>query len=136
MAKNKGNNEYRARNEAFMQALRDGEEELYEISQGVLCKIHERGTGERCPRGNDVVTVHYKGTLINGKVFDQTQKGRPATFRLGELITGWNTALREMPAGSRWEIVIPYHLGYGSRSVGAIKAFSTLIFDITLLDVK
>lgn len=56
--------------------------------------------------------------------------------RPGELITGWNTALREMPVGSRWEIVIPYHLGYGSRSTGAIKAFSTLIFDITLLDVR
>ena len=78
----------------------------------------------------------YTGKLINGKVFDQTQKGRPATFRLNELITGWITALREMPVGSRWEIVIPYNLGYGSRPAGAIKAFSTLIFDITLLDVR
>ena len=74
--------------------------------------------------------------LINGKVFDQTQKGRPTIFRLGELITGWNTALREMPAGSRWEIVIPYHLGYGTRQAGVIKPYSTLIFDITLLDVR
>ena len=55
--------------------------------------------------------------------------------RLAAPTTGWNTALREMPVGSRWEIVIPYHLGYGSRSAGAIKAFSTLIFDITLLDI-
>lgn len=44
--------------------------------------------------------------------------------------------MREMPAGSRWEVVIPYNLGYGSRPCGAIKAFSTLIFDITLLDVR
>jgi FKBP-type peptidyl-prolyl cis-trans isomerase len=56
--------------------------------------------------------------------------------RPGELITGWNTALREMPAGSRWEIVIPYHLGYGTRQAGVIKPYSTLIFDITLLDVR
>ena len=77
-----------------------------------------------------------KGKLINGKIFDPTQKGRPATFRLNELITGWVTAMREMPSGSRWEVVIPYNLGYGSRPAGAIKAFSTLIFDITLLDVR
>ena len=76
------------------------------------------------------------GKFRNGKEFDKTQKGRPATFRLNELITGWATALREMPVGSRWEIVIPYHLGYGSRSAGTIKAYSTLIFDIRLLDVK
>ena len=83
-----------------------------------------------------IVTINYTGKLINGKVFHQTQKGRPATFRLNELITGWITAMREMPVGSRWEVVIPYNLGYGSRPAGAIKAFSTLIFDITLLDVR
>ena len=85
---------------------------------------------------NVLEDIIVQGKLINGKVFDQTQKGRPATFRLNELITGWITAMREMPAGSRWEVVIPYNLGYGSRPAGAIKAFSTLIFDITLLDVR
>ena len=100
-----------------------------------MYRMINKGNGPK-PSSKSYVTVYYTGKLINGKIFDQTQKGRPATFRLGELITGWNTALREMPAGSRWEIVIPYHLGYGSRSIGAIKAFSTLIFDITLLDVR
>ena len=122
-------NQYKIRNQEFLQeyAQRPGVKTMF---NGVMYRIINK------PSPRSYITVYYSGKLINGKVFDQTQKGRPATFRLGELITGWNTALREMPAGSRWEIVIPYHLGYGSRSAGAIKAFSTLIFDITLLDVK
>lgn len=102
---------------------------------GVMYRVINKGNGPK-PTPKSFVTVYYTGKLINGKVFDQTQKGRPATFRLNELITGWTTALREMPVGSRWEIVIPNHLGYGSRSAGVIKAFSTLIFDITLLDAR
>ena len=102
---------------------------------GVMYREIVKGNGPK-PSPKSFVTVYYKGSLINGKVFDQTQKGQPATFRLNELITGWTTALREMPAGSRWEIVIPYNLGYGSRPSGPIKAFSTLIFDITLLGVR
>ena len=70
MAKVK-NPEYKMKNEAFMQALRDGEEELFEISQGVLVKILKSGDGDRSPRHGNVVTVNYKGSLINGKVFDK-----------------------------------------------------------------
>ena len=102
---------------------------------GVMYREITKGKGPK-PSPKSFVTVHYVGKLINGKVFDQTQKGHPATFRLNELITGWITAMREMPVGSRWEVVIPYNLGYGSRPAGTIKAFSTLIFDITLLDVR
>lgn len=126
-------NQYKIRNQEFLQeyAQRPGVKTLF---NGVLYRVFTKGNGLK-PTPKSHITVYYTGKLINGKVFDQTQKGRPATFRLGELITGWNTALREMPVGSRWEIVIPYHLGYGSRSAGVIKPFSTLIFDITLLGV-
>ena len=126
-------NQYKIRNQEFLQeyAQRLGVKTLF---NGVLYRVITKGNGPK-PTPKSYITVYYTGKLINGKVFDQTQKGRPATFRLGELITGWNTALREMPVGSRWEIVIPYHLGYGSRSAGVIKPFSTLIFDITLLGV-
>ena len=128
------NSAYKERNLEFLEeyAQRDGVKVMF---NGVMYREITKGKGDK-PTPKAMITVHYTGKLINGKVFDQTQKGRPATFRLGELITGWNTALREMPVGSRWELVIPYHLGYGSRSVGAIKAFSTLIFDITLLDAR
>ena len=126
-------NSYKLRNQEFLQeyAKRDGVKIMF---NGVMYRELTKGKGPK-PSAKSFVTVHYVGRLINGKVFDQTEKGRPATFRLNELITGWITALREMPVGSRWEIVIPYNLGYGSRPAGAIKAFSTLIFDITLLDI-
>ena len=127
-------NSYKLRNQEFLQeyAQKPGVNIMF---NGVMYRIISKGNGAK-PSPKSIITVHYTGKLINGKVFDQTQKGRPATFRLNELITGWITALREMPAGSRWEIVIPYNLGYGSRASGPIKAFSTLIFDITLLDVR
>lgn len=127
-------NSYKLRNQEFLQeyAQRPGVNIMF---NGVMYRVISKGNGPK-PSPKSMITVYYSGKLINGKVFDQTQKGRPATFRLNELITGWTTALREMPAGSRWEIVIPYNLGYGSRASGPIKAFSTLIFDITLLDVR
>lgn len=127
-------NQYKLRNKEFLQeySQKPGINTLF---NGVMYRVINKGYGLK-PSAKSHITVYYTGKLINGKVFDQTEKGRPATFRLGDLITGWNTALREMPVGSRWEIVIPYHLGYGSRSVGAIKAFSTLIFDVTLLNVR
>ena len=127
-------NQYKVRNQEFLQEYmqRPGVKTMF---NGVMYRVINKGNGPK-PTPKSFVTVYHTGKLINGKVFDQTQKGRPATFRLNELITGWTTALREMPVGSRWEIVIPYHLGYGSRSAGVIKAFSTLIFDITLLDAR
>ena len=108
-------NAYKLRNQEFLQeyAQRPGVKIMF---NGVMYREITKGNGP--------------------KPSPKTQKGRPATFRLNELITGWITAMREMPVGSRWEVVIPYNLGYGSRPAGAIKAFSTLIFDITLLDAR
>lgn len=135
MAKNR-NNEYKARNEAFLQALRDGEEELFEISQGVLVKILKQGNGDRCPRAGNVVTVHYKGSLINGKVFDSSyERGYPEAFRLGDLILGWQIALTQMHVGDHWIVYIPYQAGYGTRDSGPIPAYSTLIFEMELVSI-
>ena len=127
-------NSYKLRNQEFLQeyAKQSGVKIMF---NGVMYREITKGKGPK-PSPKSFSTVHSVGKLINGKVFDQTQKGKPATFRLNELITGWITAIREMPVGSRWEIVIPYNLGYGSRPSGPIKAFSTLIFDITLLDIR
>lgn len=124
------------RNEAFLQALRDGEEELYEISQGVLCKIIKSGTGDKTPRGNNVITVHYKGSLINGKVFDSSyERGYPEAFRLNELITGWQIALTQMRVGDHWIVYIPQELGYGCKGSGSIPGYSTLIFEMELMGI-
>ena len=134
MALVNNNNAYKERNLEFLEeyAQRPGVKSLY---GGVLYREITKGKGEK-PSPRSVVTVHYKGTLINGKPFDSTEKGRPATVPLRGLIEGWKIALKEMPVGSRWEVVIPFNLGYGSRGAGVIKPFSTLIFDIQLLRVE
>lgn len=128
------NSEYRERNQQFIEEYRErsGVKELF---NGVLYREITKGKGAK-PTPKGYVTVHYKGTLINGKQFDATQKGRPAQFKLNELILGWRTALAQMSVGSRWEVVIPYNLGYGTRPSGVIKPYSTLIFDIQLIAVQ
>ena len=135
MAKIK-NNEYKLKNEAFMQALRDGEEELFEISQGVLVKILKSGEGDRMPRSGNVVTVNYKGSLINGRVFDSSyERGYPEAFRVSDLIVGWQIALTQMHVGDHWIVYIPYQVGYGTRASGPIPAYSTLIFEMELVAI-
>ncbi len=125
--------EYKERNLEFLEeySKRAGVKRLF---NGVMYREITKGNGEK-PTPKSIITVHYTGKLINGKTFDATEQGRAATFKLSDLIVGWTTALKEMPAGSRWEIVIPFNLGYGARGAGAIKPFSTLIFDVKLLSV-
>lgn len=96
--------------------------------------IHS-GYGKR-PKATDLVTVSYKGTLINGKVFDATEPGMPAQFTANKLIPGWTEALQLMREGDEWEIVIPSNLAYGSRGAGGvIPPNQTLVFDLTLISV-
>lgn len=135
MAKIK-NPEYKQKNEAFMEALRNGEEEFLEISHGVLVKIIKSGEGDRCPRHGNVITVNYKGSLISGKVFDNSwERGYPEAFRLSDLIVGWQIALTQMHVGDHWMVYIPWEAGYGSRANGPIPAYSTLIFEVELVAI-
>ena len=88
------------------------------------------------PNRESVVSVHYKGTLINGREFDNSWKrGCPEAFRLNQVIEGWQLALQEMRVGDRWIIYIPYNFGYGNRASAPIPAFSTLIFEVELLGI-
>ena len=83
-----------------------------------------------------MVTVNYKGWLINGKVFDQTQPGADRDFPAGQLIPGWVEALSLMKEGDSWELVMPSDLGYGPQGAGKdIPADQTLVFDMTLVKV-
>ena len=126
-------NAYKERNIEFLEeyAARPGVKQFF---NGVMYREITKGKGDK-PTPKGLVTVHYTGKLINGKVFDATQQGRPATFKLNQLVDGWRTALKEMPVGSRWEVVIPFNLGYGAKGAGVIKPFSTLILDIILISV-
>lgn len=95
-------------------------------------KVITEGTGA-LPGSNDVVTVNYRGTLINGKEFDSSMKrGKPAQFPISSVIRGWTEALKNMKVGSKWEIYIPPALAYGESGRPGIEPNSTLIFEVEL----
>lgn len=95
------------------------------------------GTGEKALNGLRV-TVHYRGTLTSGEVFDSSLARAPLTFRLGsrQVIKGWDQGLLGMQVGGKRRLTIPPRLGYGSRTTGSIPAGSHLLFDVELLAVS
>lgn len=107
-----------------------------ELPCGIQYKILLK-VPDRYPTAKNTVKVHYRGTLIDGKVFDDSfARKRPEIFKVKEVIEGWQEALKVMPVGSRWIVYIPYELGYGTRACGNIPAYSTLIFEIELQGIK
>ena len=106
-------------------------------ASGLQYKVLKEGTGSQ-PKSTDMVTVNYRGTLIDGTEFDSSYKrGQPATFPLNGVIKGWTEGLQLMKQGSKYQFFVPSNLAYGERSVGPdIAANATLIFDVELLEVK
>jgi FKBP-type peptidyl-prolyl cis-trans isomerase FklB len=101
---------------------------------GLQYKIIEQGDGP-IPERTDKVSVYYKGTRLDGTVFDETVDGSPATFGVTGVIRGWTEALLMMPVGSKWELYIHPNLGYGAQDRGKIKGNDLLVFEIELLDI-
>ena len=106
------------------------------LPSGLQYEIIKEGSGAK-PKATDKVRVHYHGTLINGIVFDSSvERGEPAEFPLNAVIPGWTEILQLMPVSSKWRVVIPSELAYGSRGAGdVIRPNMTLIFEIELLDI-
>ena len=106
------------------------------LPSGLQYEIIKEGSGAK-PKATDKVRVHYHGTLINGIVFDSSvERGEPAEFPLNAVIPDWTEILQLMPVGSKWRVVIPSELAYGSRGAGdVIRPNMTLIFEIELLDI-
>ena len=105
------------------------------LPSGVQYKVIKEGNGAM-PKDTSLVTVHYEGRTIDGKVFDSSYKrNQPTDMRANQVIKGWTEALVHMPAGSIWEVYIPQELAYGEREAGEIKPFSALIFKIELISV-
>ncbi len=104
---------------------------------GLQYEVIREGTGDK-PTLTDTVTVHYKGQLSNGSVFDSSyERGEPATFTLDRVIEGWQEGIQLMPEGAQYRIYIPYELGYGERGAGQdIPPYSSLIFEVELISVK
>jgi FKBP-type peptidyl-prolyl cis-trans isomerase FklB len=106
------------------------------LESGIQYEIMATGDGAK-PRATQTVNCHYHGTTIDGKVFDSSvQRGRPASFPLNQVISGWTEALQLMPVGSKWRLFLPPHLAYGDREISAeIGPNSTLIFEVELLGI-
>jgi len=107
------------------------------LLSGLQYKVLAEGYG-KMPKAEDTVTVHYKGTLIDGREFDASYKrGQPATFKVNGVIKGWSEALQLMKEGSKWQLYIPPDLAYGERAMGPqIPPNSALIFEVELISVK
>ena len=112
-------------------------DEVSVTKSGLQYEILEKGSGPR-PTIDDKVNVHYHGTLIDGKVFDSSvERGEPISFKLRGVIKGWQEGLQLMPVGSKYKLYIPQDLAYGPNSPNpVIKPFSTLIFEVELLNIE
>jgi len=104
-------------------------------ASGLQYEVIKAGKGA-LPKETDKVKVHYHGTLIDGSVFDSSvDRGEPAEFGVTQVIKGWVEGLQLMPVGSKYKFYIPQELAYGSQQQGQISPFSTLIFEVELLDI-
>lgn len=104
--------------------------------EGIQYQVLIQGQGEQ-PAQTDEVLVHYAGYLIDGKKFDSSyDRGEPLTLSLNNVIEGWKIGIPLMKKGSKYKFFIPENLAYGARATGEIPAYSTLVFEVELLDIK
>ena len=110
--------------------------EVTTTKSGLQYEVLKEGNGKH-PKATDKVRCHYEGTLIDGTVFDSSyQRNEPAVFGLNQVITGWTEGVQLMGEGAKFRFYIPYLLAYGEAGAGAsIPPYSTLIFDVELLEV-
>jgi FKBP-type peptidyl-prolyl cis-trans isomerase FklB len=128
--------EYIDQNKAFLEA-NSKKDSVVTLPSGLQYVILKAGTGTK-PLSTDRIKVHYTGTLIDGTVFDSSyQRNEPAEFNVNEVIPGWTEAIQLMTVGSTWRVFIPDTLAYGAQSPqgSMIKPYSTLIFEVELLEI-
>ena len=110
-------------------------EGVQETSSGLQYEVITMGTGVK-PGPEDVVSVHYTGMLLDSTKFDSSvDRGEPAQFTVNQVIRGWQEGIQLMSVGSKFKFYIPYELGYGENATGPIPPYSTLIFEVELLDI-
>lgn len=106
------------------------------LASGLQYRIEKTGTGAKANDESSVL-VNYKGSLPDGSVFDASEPGKPVTLKVAQVVTGWKEALKLMPAGSKWELVLPPSLAYGERGAGrVIGPNQALRFELEVLEVR
>ncbi|KHD25546.1 peptidylprolyl isomerase [Vibrio caribbeanicus] len=133
---NKAGEENFAAGQAFL--LENSKQEgVVTTESGLQYKILVKGEGTEKPTTSNTVKVHYHGTLIDGTVFDSSvNRGEPISFKLNQVIKGWQEGLTYMSPGDKFRLFIPSPLAYGKGGTGPIPPASTLIFDVELLEIK
>lgn len=127
--------EYLQRCKDYLQEVANNKE-YTPIMEGVYYKILQPANSSKIPTLENVVTVHYKGQLITGKIFDNSyQRGCPEALRISDTIIGWQMALTKMRIGEKWQVIIAAEHGYGKRSYDSIPGGSVLIFEIELINI-
>jgi FKBP-type peptidyl-prolyl cis-trans isomerase len=113
-------------------------DEMKTTASGLKYMVLKQGTGTVSPKATDTVTVHYKGTLLNGTQFDSSlDRGEPISFPLNGVIKGWTEGLQLMKVGDKFKFEIPAELAYGASSPSPlIPPNSTLVFEVELLGIK
>ncbi len=112
------------------------EEGVKALPKGIFYKVIKEGDqNSNQPNIRSVITAHYTGRTINGKVFDTSEGDAPLACRLCELIDGWIIAIQRMHVGDKWELYIPAEMAYGKHSQPGIPGGSTLIFEIELMGI-
>lgn len=105
-------------------------------ADGLQYKVIKEGTGPM-PKATDTVSVNYRGTFVDGREFDSSEKnGGPVSFPVGQVIKGWTEALQMMKVGSKWQLFVPGELAYGPAGRPGIPPNATLLFDVELLSIK
>lgn len=127
---------YGANKDAGEKFLADNKriDEVKTTASGLQYKVITEGKGE-IPTEESKIKVNYRGTLIDGTEFDSS-KDAPVSFRVSQLIKGWGEALTLMPVGSKWELYVPQELAYGSAEQRNIPPYSTLIFEVELVEIE
>lgn len=123
----------RAAGQRFLEENRD-QEGVVALASGLQYKALRPGDGDS-PTPGGKVTVHYRGTLLDGAEFDSSYARKaPLTLSLNGVIKGWQEALPLMKAGAKWRLYVPPELAYGAAGQGPIGPNQTLIFDVELLE--
>jgi FKBP-type peptidyl-prolyl cis-trans isomerase FkpA len=104
---------------------------------GLQYEVLQKGTGTVSPSASDNVTVHYRGSTIDGKEFDSSySRGEPITFPLNGVIAGWTEGVQLMKEGDKFRLYIPAELAYGERGAGPIGPNEALVFDVELIKIQ